>query len=50
MDPAKLDKRLSVYIVETRKTDGQLYPPATIQSLLSGLLRYMRNIDSGKYL
>ena len=46
MTPVLLNKWLSVYIVETRKTNGELYPPATIHSLLSGLLRHMRNIDA----
>uniref|UniRef100_A0A1X7TT57 DUF3504 domain-containing protein n=1 Tax=Amphimedon queenslandica TaxID=400682 RepID=A0A1X7TT57_AMPQE len=37
-----LNKWLCVYISETRNKSGELYPPSTIQSLLSGILRYMR--------
>ena len=43
-----LNKWLSAYIVETRKVNGDPYPPATLQSLLSGLLRHMRNIDESR--
>ena len=35
-----------MYIVETRKTNGELCPPATIYSLLSGLLQHMIKIDA----
>uniref|UniRef100_A0A1X7V8G3 Uncharacterized protein n=1 Tax=Amphimedon queenslandica TaxID=400682 RepID=A0A1X7V8G3_AMPQE len=37
-----LNKWLCVYLSETRNKSGELYPPSTIQSLLSGMLRYMR--------
>ena len=43
-----LNKWLSAYIAETRKVNGDPYPPATLQSLLSGLLRHMRNIDESR--
>ena len=46
MDPAQLNKLLAIYILaETKKVSGEPYPPSTIQSLLSGILRYMRSID-----
>ena len=35
-------------MAETRKVNGESYPPATIQSLLSGLIRHMRSIDASK--
>ena len=40
-DPKMLNKWLSAYITETRKVTGNPYPPATLQSLFSGLLRHM---------
>lgn len=48
MDPKILNKWLSAYITETRKVNGDPYPPATLQSLLSGLLRHMRSIDESR--
>jgi hypothetical protein len=45
MDSAQLNKWLAVYIAETRKVNGDPYPPSTLQSLLSGILRHMRSID-----
>ena len=41
-DPNVLNKHLARFIVETRKTNGQSYPPSTLHQLLCGLLRYMR--------
>ncbi len=41
-DPATICKWLTLYIAETRKKDGTKYPPKTIYSLLSGLLRHTR--------
>ena len=35
-------KWLCSYVLETRKTDGSLYPPATIRSLVSGLNRHLQ--------
>lgn len=42
MEPCLLNKWLSVYmyIAETRKTNGENYPPSALQSLLSGILRH----------
>ena len=48
MDPKMLNKWLSAYIAETRKVNSEPYPPATLQSLLSGLLRHMRSIDESR--
>ena len=48
MDPVLLNKWLSIFVAETRKVNGDPYPPSTLQSLLSGLLRYMRSIDAYK--
>ena len=45
MDSAQLNKWLAVYITETKKVNGEPYPPSTLQSLLSGLLWHMRSID-----
>ena len=45
MDSEQLNKWLSAYVAETRKVNGEPYPPSTLQSLLSGLLRHMRAID-----
>ena len=39
-DPAALCKRLTLYVAETRKQDGSEYPPKTLYSLLTGLLRH----------
>ena len=40
------------FVVEARKQDGEPYPPSTIQSLLSGLLRHMRerHVDTPDFL
>ncbi len=46
MDPEQLNHWLSVFVVETRQTTGEPYPPATIHSILSGILRYMRSLDA----
>ena len=48
MDPKMLNKWLSAYIAETRKVNGDPYPPATLQSLLSGLLRHTRSVDESR--
>ena len=40
-----LNNWLSAYIAETRKVNGDPYPPATLRSLLSSLLHHMRSID-----
>ena len=41
-DPNVLIKHLARFIVETRKTNGQSFPPSTLHQLLCGLLHYMR--------
>ena len=38
-----LNKWLCVYAVETRSQSGEPYPPASLYSLLSGILRHMRS-------
>ena len=48
MEPNLLKKWLSVFVAETRKVNGEPYPPLTLQSILSGLLRYMRGADAQK--
>ena len=45
MDPTLLDKWLSAYVAETRKVNGDPYPPTSLHLLLSGLQRHMRSID-----
>ena len=46
MDPQQLNHWLSVFVVETRKVNGEPYPPATLHNILSGILRYMRTLDA----
>ena len=41
-DPELLNHHLSKFIVETRKANGEPYPPASLHQLLCGLLRHMR--------
>jgi hypothetical protein len=43
-DPALLNTHLSRFAVEARKVNGEHYPP-TIYQLMSGLLRYMREVN-----
>ena len=43
-DPKLLDKWLSTFIVQIRRADGHLYPPKTLDNILSGLLRYIRSL------
>ena len=46
-DTAELNKWLTRYVAETRHEDGEPYPPKTLQGLLSGFLRHIReNGDS----
>ena len=51
-DVAGLQRWLCRFVVEARKQGGESYPPSTIQSLLSGLLRYMRehHVDTPDFL
>ena len=48
MDSKMLNKWLSAYVAETRKVNGEPYPPATLQSLLSCLLHHVRSIDESR--
>ena len=48
MDPKMLNRWLSAYIAEMRKVSGDPYPPAILQSLLSGLLCHMRSTDESR--
>ena len=43
-DVHRLQKWLCRFVVEARKQDGEPYPPTSLQMLLSGILRYMRNL------
>ena len=50
-------KWLSQFLMETRKTDGSLYPPLSLRSLICGLNRvFQRNqapfsvVDKGDYI
>ena len=43
-DVDALQKWLCRFVVEARKQDGEPYPPTSLQNLLSGILRYMRNL------
>ena len=47
VDHIPLNSHLSCSAIETRKTDGSKYPPATIHHLLCGLLRHKREVNSG---
>ena len=40
-DPQTLNSTLSKFIVEIRKSNGQLYPPQTLHQLLCGVLRHV---------
>ena len=42
-NPQLLNNHLSKYVVETRKSNGDFYPPSTIHQLLCSILRHMRN-------
>ena len=41
----ELNHWLTIYVLETRRADGQRYPLTTVYQLLSGILRHMRSID-----
>ena len=45
MEPTSLNKWLSTFLAETRKVNGEPYPPTTLHLLLSGLKRHMRAMD-----
>ena len=44
-DAAILSLHLSRFVVETRKSNGDYYPPATLHQLMCGLLRHMRTVN-----
>lgn len=44
-DVGALCKWLTLYVAETRKKDGNEYPPKTIYQLLTGLLCHMRALN-----
>jgi hypothetical protein len=44
-NPAELSKWLCLYVTSTRKTDGTKYTPKTIQCLLAGLWRYIKEFN-----
>ena len=44
-DSNLLNKWLSVFVVETRKQDGEPYSPKSLYLLLSGILRHMRSLN-----
>jgi len=46
-DPMPLSKHLSRFAAEVRKTNRELYTPATIHKLLCGFLRHMRETSPG---
>ena len=48
MEPATLNKWLSTFVAETRKVNGERYPPTTLHLLLSGLQRHMKAVDKQK--
>lgn len=45
MESTSLNKWLSTFIAETRKVNGEPYPPTTLHLLLCGLQRYMKAVD-----
>ena len=45
VDAVILNKWLSLYIIETRKQDGQRYPTSTLNLLLCGLKRHMKKLN-----
>ena len=45
LDVAELNHWLCLYVLETRRSDGNKYPVSTLYALLSGILRHMRSVD-----
>ena len=45
-DAEEIGKWFPIFIGEVRRSDGEDYPPRSIHQILSGLLRYMRTVDS----
>ena len=46
-DPAILSVHLSRFVLETRKSNSEYYPPKTLYLILCGILRHMRSINPG---
>ena len=46
-DANVLNTHLSRFVVETHKSNGEPYPPATLHQLLCGVLRHMRDCNPG---
>ena len=44
-EPEIINLHLSRFIVETRKSNGEIYPPSTLHQLLCGILRRMRELN-----
>ena len=44
-DTVALNKWLSVYVIETRKQDGERYPASTLNLLLCRLIGYMKKLN-----
>ena len=44
-DPAILSVHLSRFVLETRKSNSEYYPPKTLYLILCGILRHMRSIN-----
>ena len=44
-EPEIINLHLSRFIVETRKSNGDMYPPSTLHQLLCGILRRMRELN-----
>ena len=44
-DPEILNLHLSRFVIETRKANGDDYPPSTLHQLLCGILRFMRECN-----
>ena len=42
-DPKLLNRHLSRFVLEMRKSNGERYPPATLHHLLCGLLRHLNS-------
>lgn len=46
LDPVILCRWLSLFLAETRKQNGQPYPPKTLYILLCGIHRHMKRLNS----
>ena len=44
-DPSAINKWLSLFVIEARKQDGSKYPSKTIDLLLAGLRRHMKEVN-----